>query len=134
MEMLYVDWTNAHLLSHLYNNLVPTKARQIIPISLQVSIDCFNPDKDAVLQRLRDTAIQDLCCGQNAVIERTAFLMPKSEVTVYAIVTNIVQYIKSSNVLADSLSNGNVKRQRESVNGTGTSRKRSKVHRRKSRY
>ncbi|KAK7842277.1 nad-dependent protein deacetylase srt1 [Quercus suber] len=105
-----------------------------IPIDFKVSIDCFNPDKDAVLQRLRDTAIQDLCCGQNAVIERTAFLMPKSEVTVYAIVTNIVQYIKTSNVLADSLSNGNVKRQRESVNGTGTSRKRSKVHRRKSRY
>lgn len=105
-----------------------------IPIDFKVSIDCFNPDKDSVLQRLRDTAIQDLCCGQNAVIERTAFLMPKSEVTVYAIVTNIVQYIKTSNVLADSLSNGNVKRQRESVNGTGTSRKRSKVHRRKSRY
>jgi mono-ADP-ribosyltransferase sirtuin 6 len=102
-------------------------------ITLQVSTDCPNLDKEVVLQGLRDTAIQDLCCGHNAVVEREATLMPKSEVTVYAIVTNIVQYTKPSKAVADSLSNGDVKRRRESVNGTGTSRKRSKGHRNKSR-
>lgn len=104
-----------------------------IPIDFKVSTDCPNLDKEVVLQGLRDTAIQDLCCGHNAVVEREATLMPKSEVTVYAIVTNIVQYTKPSKAVADSLSNGDVKRRRESVNGTGTSRKRSKGHRNKSR-
>ncbi|KAE8125374.1 hypothetical protein FH972_020190 [Carpinus fangiana] len=104
-----------------------------IPIDFKVSTDCFNLEEEAELQKLRDTAIQDLCCGQSAVIERKAILTPKSEVTIYAIVTNIVQHGKTSKALADSLSNGNVKRRRESLNGTGTSRKRSKAHTRKVR-
>ncbi|XP_062169613.1 NAD-dependent protein deacetylase SRT1 isoform X2 [Alnus glutinosa] len=104
-----------------------------IPVDFKVSTDCFNLEKEAVLQKLSDTAIQDLCCGQNAVIERNTILTPKSEVTVYAIVTNIVQHSKTSKALADSLSNGNVKRRRESLNETGTSRKRSKGHTRKFR-
>lgn len=101
-------------------------------ITLQVSTDCSNPEKDVILQKLRDTAMQDLCCGLNAVVERKASLTPKSEATVYAIVTNIFQHNKISKALADSLCNGDVKRQK-GVNGTGTSGKRSKGRKRKSR-
>ncbi|KAB1215098.1 NAD-dependent protein deacetylase SRT1 [Morella rubra] len=102
-----------------------------IPVDFKVSTDCFNLEKDAMLQKLRDMAIRDLCCGLSAVTERNTTLTPKSEVTVYAIVTNLVQHAKTAKALADSLSNGDVKRR--SVNGTGTSRKRSKGHKRKSR-
>lgn len=84
-----------------------------------------------MLQKLRDMAIRDLCCGLSAVTERNTTLTPKSEVTVCAIVTNLVQHAKTAKALADSLSNGDVKRR--SVNGTGTSRKRSRGHKRKSR-
>lgn len=86
------------------------------------------------MQKLRHTAIQESCCGQNAVVERNAMLTPKTEVIVYAIVTNVIRYKKTTEALeADSLGNG-VKRRRESANGTETSRKRSKVHRRKPRF
>ncbi|BBN67377.1 sirtuin 1 [Prunus dulcis] len=85
-------------------------------------------------KKLRHTAIQESCCGQNAVVERNAMLTPKTEVIVYAIVTNVIRYKKTTEALeADSLGNG-VKRRRESANGTETSRKRSKVHRRKPRF
>lgn len=80
------------------------------------------------MQELRETAIQESCCGQNAVVERRAILTPKSEETVYAIVTNIVRHSKTSET--DSLSNGSVKRRLE--NGSQTMKKRSKGHKRKS--
>lgn len=106
----------------------------IVPLNFKVSRDCFELDKDAILQKLRHTAIQESCCGQNAVVERNALLTPKTDVIVYAIVTNVIRYKKPTEALeADSLSNG-VKRRRESANGTETSRKRSKVHRRKPRF
>ncbi|CAB4278218.1 unnamed protein product [Prunus armeniaca] len=106
----------------------------IVPLNFKVSRDCFELDKDAILQKLRHTAIQESCCGQNAVVERNALLTPKTDVIVYAIVTNVIRYKKTTEALeADSLSNG-VKRRRESANGTETSRKRSKVHRRKPRF
>lgn len=102
------------------------------PLNCEVSADHFKLDKDAILQKLRDTATDESCCGQNAVVERNFITSPKTDVTVYAIVTNVVTYKKISEaVLADSLSNG-IKR-RKDANGPATSKKRSKVHRRKSR-
>lgn len=99
---------------------------------MQVSADHFKLDKDAILQKLRDTATDESCCGQNAVVERNFITSPKTDVTVYAIVTNVVTYKKIREaVLADSLSNG-IKR-RKDANGPATSKKRSKVQRRKSR-
>lgn len=100
---------------------------------MQVSADHLKLDKDAILQKLRDTATDESCCGQNAVVERNFITSPKTNVTVYAIVTNVVTYKKISEaVLADSLSNG-VKRRKDDANGPATSKKRSKVQRRKSR-
>ncbi|KAF7831269.1 NAD-dependent protein deacetylase SRT1 [Senna tora] len=93
-----------------------------VPIDFKVSTDCFNFDKDVVFQKLRDKAVVEPKCGQNAVIERKAILTPRSDHTVYAIVTNVVQYSKSC------LSNGDLrKRLGSSINGTeSSSRKRSK--------
>ncbi|KAG6637810.1 NAD-dependent protein deacetylase SRT1 [Carya illinoinensis] len=108
-------------------------AEMNVPVDFKVSTVCLNLEKDVILQKLRDTAMQDLCCGLNAVVERKATLTPKSEATVYAIVTNIFQHNKTSKASADSVCNGDVKRQKEGVNGTGTSGKRSKGRKRKSR-
>ncbi|KAG6689983.1 hypothetical protein I3842_11G200900 [Carya illinoinensis] len=108
-------------------------AEMNVPVDFKVSTDCLNLEKDVILQKLRDTAMQDLCCGLNAVVERKATLTPKSEATVYAIVTNIFQHNKTSKASADSVCNGDVKRQKEGVNGTGTSGKRSKGRKRKPR-
>lgn len=97
-------------------------------IIVQASTDCFNNDKDAIIQRLKDTAIQDACSGQNAVVERIAILAPKTEVIVYAIVTNIVGYSKSFKAFeAAYVSNGDlVKRRKEGPNGIKASQKRLK--------
>ena len=53
-------------------------------------------------------------------------LTPRSDVTTYAIVTNVVQYSKTCKAALDSLSNGDFKKRKASVTGTGSSRKRSK--------
>lgn len=95
-------------------------------LSLQVSTDCFDFDKDYIFQKLRDKAVLESRCGQNAVIERKTILTPRSDVTTYAIVTNVVQYSKACKAALDSLSNGDFKKRKASVTGTGSSRKRSK--------
>uniref|UniRef100_A0A5B7A865 NAD-dependent protein deacetylase SRT1 n=2 Tax=Davidia involucrata TaxID=16924 RepID=A0A5B7A865_DAVIN len=105
-----------------------------IPIDFMVSTDCIKHDKDAIIQKLRDRAIQDPCCGQNAVIERKATVSPKSEVTVYAIVTTIVGYGKTSKAFEVApLSNGTLKRRNEGINGIETPRKRRRGPPRKRR-
>ncbi|KAA8523543.1 hypothetical protein F0562_009966 [Nyssa sinensis] len=97
-----------------------------------VSTDCFKHDKDAMIQKLRDRAIQNPCCGQNAVIERKATVAPKSEITVYAIVTTIVGYEKSYKTFeASPLSNGTLKRRNEGLNWFEPPRKRRKARKHK---
>lgn len=103
-----------------------------IPVDFEGSIECCNHDRDSILRKLRRKAIHDLCCGQNAVIERKGTKTPKSEVTVYAIATNMVAYDKTSKACgAASLSNGSLKRQNEGIDGVQTSRKRRTERKRK---
>ncbi|KAK9152390.1 hypothetical protein Syun_010699 [Stephania yunnanensis] len=59
-------------------------------VDFQVSEESFKNDKDVVLQKLRDAAIQDWHCGQLAVIERETLSSPRTETTTYAVVTSIV--------------------------------------------
>ncbi|XP_065862653.1 NAD-dependent protein deacetylase SRT1 [Euphorbia lathyris] len=99
-----------------------------IPFGFKVSTDSLNLDKDTVMKNLREEAIQDFSCGQNAVIERKTKVSPKTEVTVHAIVTNIKAFE------SDSVSNGDVKNLRGNINGFETSRKRSNGRKRKSRF
>ncbi|KAH9804214.1 NAD-dependent protein deacetylase SRT1 [Citrus sinensis] len=98
-----------------------------IPFDFKVPPKCFELDKDDIFQRLRETAFQDLGCGQNEVIERKVLSSPKSEVTVYAIVSNVKTFE------SNCLSNGDLKWLKDGVNGTETSKKRSNSRKRKSR-
>ncbi|BAT88490.1 hypothetical protein VIGAN_05199800 [Vigna angularis var. angularis] len=97
-----------------------------VPVDFKVSTDCFVFDKDYIFQKLRDKAVLESRCGQNGVIERKTILTARSDVTTYAIVTNVVQYSKTCKAALDSLSNGDLKKRKASVTGTGSSRKRSK--------
>ncbi|XP_031407124.1 NAD-dependent protein deacetylase SRT1 isoform X2 [Punica granatum] len=99
-----------------------------IPFDSKVSTDSSNHDSGSIIQRLKDKAIEDSCCGQNAVIEKKDASVPRSEVTVYAIVTNIVNYVKASKTLElEPFINGTVKRRKRSSNITRSSQKRSHI-------
>ncbi|KAL6199734.1 hypothetical protein ACLB2K_029517 [Fragaria x ananassa] len=105
-----------------------------LSVNWEVSTDLLKIDKDATMQKLRDAVTDETCCGKNAVIGRNFITSPKTEVLMYAVVTNVVTYKKTTTeaVKAGTLSNG-VKRRKDNANGPATSKKRSKVHRRKSR-
>ncbi|CAI0374095.1 unnamed protein product [Linum tenue] len=102
-----------------------------IPFGLNKgSTDCLDLEKDAIIQSMKEKAIQDSSCGQTAVVERRSMSEPTAEVTVYGIVTNI----KAFN--SESLSNGDVKTVREfATNATGavTKPRSSNSRKRKSR-
>lgn len=100
-----------------------------VPIDFTSSTDGFNFDKDVIFQKLKDKAIVQSKCGQNAVIERRTILTPRSEITTYAVVTNVVHYSKA---VPDSLTNGDHKKRKDSLTGTSSSRKRSKASKGKS--
>ncbi|KAM3361836.1 hypothetical protein P3S68_016690 [Capsicum galapagoense] len=84
-----------------------------------MSADKYKDDKDSILQNLRDNAITDPSCAQTAVIEKKVIMVPKSEVMVHAIVTNIVEFDKSYG----DLSNVSCKRKYKSFSGIIPSRK-----------
>lgn len=98
-----------------------------VPFNSKASAD-LDINKDAALNKLREKAAEDLCCGRNAVVEREGILSPKTEVTTHAIVTNIKAFE------LDYSSNGDVKRLRGSLNGSRTCRKRSNGRKRKTRF
>ncbi|KAF6153772.1 hypothetical protein GIB67_001005 [Kingdonia uniflora] len=109
-------------------------ARIEFPVDLEVVPEPFRHEQEAVVQTLKNIAIQELSCGQYSAVEKKIILSPKSEVTVYAIATNIVGH-KSlfDNTKADGLipeSNGH---SAETLNaattyGVGTFPKRQKVY------
>lgn len=77
-----------------------------------------------IFQKLRDKAIVESKCGQNAVIERK--LAPTSNITTHAVVTNLVQYSKGYKTCPDeSLGNGHLKKRKRSVNNRKSNRKES---------
>ncbi|KAL8462236.1 hypothetical protein ACS0TY_033330 [Phlomoides rotata] len=105
----------------LYTNLK-------IPVDFEIATDYLKEDKDSIIQKLKDRAIKEPSCGQTEVVERKAILVPKSEVIVYAIVTNIIEYENSVVPFeASSLSSCSLKRRNESLLGGGMSWKRTKV-------
>lgn len=63
---------------------------------MQLSTDCFEGDKNSIFQRLIDRAVKDPSCGQTALIEKKAILVPEGEIMVHSIVTNIVEFGRSS--------------------------------------
>lgn len=94
----------------------------------QVPIDCLKEDKDSIIENLKQLAVrEEPHCGQTAVVERRAILVPKSEVIVYAIVTNIIEYVASFEA------NDSLKRRNEGLLDSGISWKRTKARKRTSR-
>ena len=75
-----------------------------------------------------DVANEQSRCGQHATIERT--VLPRSEVSIDAIVTNLVKFNNPENIKpaeANGTPNTNgIKRWNEITKGLRTSRKRSK--------
>ncbi|XP_011095543.1 NAD-dependent protein deacetylase SRT1 isoform X1 [Sesamum indicum] len=106
-----------------------------IPVDFEVSTDVVKEERDSIIQKLKDRAIKDPCCGQTAVVERRAILVPKSEVIVHAIVTNIIEYGSSSgDSEASSLGNVSLKRKHEVKLDSGISWKRTKARKQNSRH
>ncbi|KAJ0986866.1 hypothetical protein J5N97_005222 [Dioscorea zingiberensis] len=99
------------------------------PVDFQVKKESFTFGKNNVLQELMDVANKESQCGQHAIIERK--VLPRSEITIDAIVTNLVKYNNAENtkpVEAIPIANTNgIKRCSVSTKGTRTSRKRSKL-------
>ncbi|KAM7503783.1 hypothetical protein LguiB_002687 [Lonicera macranthoides] len=87
-----------------------------VPIDFQVPTDNINQDKNVVIENLRDTAIQEKCCGQFSLVERKFISDPKKEIAVYAVATNIVMdnvFPENSDLLKPNLEG---KRQRKDAN------------------
>lgn len=82
----------------------------------QVPTDSVNQDKNVMIENLRDTAIQEKCCGQFSLVERKFISDPKKEITVYAVATNIVMYNVFLENLGLSKTNLEGKRLRKEAN------------------
>lgn len=80
-----------------------------------------------MLQSLREKAIEESSCGQSGVVERRVVSEPRSEAIVYATVTSLRTFSCQQSLLAN---NGDLKWKLE---GSGTSCKRSRTGKRKSR-
>lgn len=80
-----------------------------------------------MLQSLREKAVAESCCGQSGVVERRSVSEPRSEAIVYATVTSLRTYHCQQQSL---LANGDLKWKK--LEGSGTSRKRSRTGKRKS--
>uniref|UniRef100_A0A1D1Z5L9 NAD-dependent protein deacetylase SRT1 n=1 Tax=Anthurium amnicola TaxID=1678845 RepID=A0A1D1Z5L9_9ARAE len=96
------------------------------PVDFQALADSVKHNKDVILQNLWDTAVEDSCCGQHAIIERRVLV--RSDVWVHAIVTNILQHgIPEKRKVSDAIKRGSgntMKRNREDIKGHQTFTKR----------
>lgn len=79
-----------------------------------------------MLQSLREKAVAESSCGQSGVVEKRAVSEPRSEAIVYATVTSLRTFHCQQSLLV----NGELKWKLE---GSGTSRKRSRTGKRRSK-
>ncbi|KAL1534101.1 ditrans,polycis-polyprenyl diphosphate synthase [Salvia divinorum] len=117
---------------HFSSGCKCTHANLKIPVDFEISTDCLKEDKDSIIEKLKERAVRESCCGQTVVVERRGTLVPKSEVTVHAIITNIIEY--GGSLGASSLSNGLLKRRNEGLIDSGICWKRTKARKRTSRH
>ncbi|KAG6414373.1 hypothetical protein SASPL_127095 [Salvia splendens] len=109
-----------------------THADLKIPVDFEIPTDSLKEEKDSIIEKLKERAVREACCGQTAVVERRGILVPKSEVIVHAIITNIILY--GDSLEASSLSNGLLKRRNEGLMDSGICWKRTKGRKRTSRH
>ncbi|CAL5403327.1 unnamed protein product [Camellia sinensis] len=99
------------------------------PVNFQAQLDSLNHDKNVVIQKLKDAAIQDQCCGQVSVVERKICSYPKKETTVHAIATNLIGYggsLPSSQLPLES--KYNLAKRHQDMNATEVPMKKLKAH------
>lgn len=105
-----------------------------IPVNFEIPIKFLLDEKDSIIQTLKNQAMNDpSSCGQTAVVERMSMLVPKSDATVHAIVTNVIQYSSSSSGEEEALNNGVLKRRSECAFDSGITWKRTKARNHRSR-
>ncbi|CAL5342277.1 unnamed protein product [Camellia sinensis] len=99
------------------------------PVNFQAQLDSLNHDKNVVIQKLKDAAIQDQCCGQVSVVERKICSYPKKETTVHAIATSLIGYggsLPSSQLPHES--KYNLAKRHQDMNATEVPMKKLKAH------
>ncbi|GMP66530.1 hypothetical protein CsSME_00026853 [Camellia sinensis var. sinensis] len=99
------------------------------PVNFQAQLDSLNHDKNVVIQKLKDAAIQDQCCGQVSVVERKICSYPKKETTVHAIATSLIGYggsLPSSQLPLES--KYNLAKRHQDMNATEVPMKKLKAH------
>ncbi|CAA7062665.1 unnamed protein product [Microthlaspi erraticum] len=97
-----------------------------IPFEFKVSTeeDGESIDKEAVLESLREKAIEESSCGQSDVVERRVVSEPRSEAVVYATVTNLRTFSCQQSVLAN---NGDLKWKLEGCKRSRTGKRKSRA-------
>lgn len=106
-----------------------------IPVDFEIPTERLNEDMDSIIHNLKRKAIEDQCCGQTTVVERQVVLVPKSNIIVHAIVTNITGYGSSSEATeASSITDGLLKRRDEFKFDCGISWKRTKARKHHHRH
>ncbi|GAY55082.1 hypothetical protein CUMW_161740 [Citrus unshiu] len=70
----------------------PSRSDKYVKWALREEADNISHDKDTVVRKLRNAAIQSQCCGQVSLVERKIRLTPRTDIFVGAIATNIVWY------------------------------------------
>ncbi|KAL9261818.1 NAD-dependent protein deacetylase SRT1-like protein [Drosera capensis] len=85
-----------------------------VSVNFKVSRKCLTYDKDALIQKLRETVVQDSQCGQYRVVDMKANSSPMSDVTTYAVVTSLTTYDKLCTVSNALASDGEVRIKDES--------------------
>ncbi|KAF5948526.1 hypothetical protein HYC85_014483 [Camellia sinensis] len=128
---LVESWVG-HILVCLRNSQIKGWTGNLSPVSIidkRAQLDSLNHDKNVVIQKLRDAAIQDQCCVQVSVVERKICSYPKKETTVYAKATNLIGYggsLPSSQLPLES--KYNLAKRHEDMNATEVPMKKLKAH------
>ncbi|EPS69126.1 hypothetical protein M569_05639, partial [Genlisea aurea] len=66
-----------------------------IPVDFEMSADSGSEeggDRESRIEKLKRQAIEEAACGQISVIERRFLPVPETETSIYAVVTNLVEY------------------------------------------
>lgn len=101
------------------NSIISSRKFTFCSHAKQKQTESTSQDKNVVIQKLIDTAMQDECCGKFSLVEKSIFSGLKKEIAIYAGTTNIVRYCDFSS----SKGFGNIKwagkRERKEINVKG---------------
>lgn len=82
---------------------------------MQETNNGFCHKKEMVVQKLKDVAVEEQCCGQVLVIDRKSIPGEKRETSTYAVATSLVRY-DGSEQAGKGILNHDCKRAKKEVN------------------